>query len=249
MTSARYGAGHVISSGPRRCGCDEGPELHDWDVNPSQAVKIQQRLRRQVTLKNSISVDRLRSIAGADVSYDKGDATLYGAVVLLGFPELKPIEQRWAKGRVSFPYVPGLLSFREAPILLKAFALLRTAPDAVILDGQGIAHPRGFGLGSHLGLLLDLPSIGCAKARLIGDYGEVKDKRGSFAWLCYRGRRVGMVVRTRAGVKPVFVSPGHRVGFHAARQIVLRSCRAYRLPEPIRLAHQLVNRIRAAAQS
>jgi deoxyribonuclease V len=222
--------------------------LHGWDVNPSRAVEIQELLRERISLKDSLSLSKLRSIAGADVSYDTGDATLYGAVVVVKLPGMEVVEQRWAKGRVTFPYVPGLLSFREAPILLKAFALLRAAPDAVMLDGQGIAHPRGFGLGSHLGLLLDLPSIGCAKSRLIGDYGEVKDKRGSFVWLSYRGRRVGMVVRTRASVKPVFISPGHRVSFRTAMKIVLLTCRGYRLPEPIRLAHQLVNRMRLEAQ-
>lgn len=220
--------------------------LHGWEVTPSRAVEIQQRLREKISLKDSLGLRRLRWIAGADVSYDKGDTTLYGAVVVVELPGMEVVEQRWAKGEVTFPYIPGLLSFREAPILLRAFAMLRRAPDAVLFDGQGIAHPRGFGLGSHVGLFLDLPSVGCAKSRLVGEHGPVGEARGSSAWLTYHGRRVGTVLRTRAHVKPVFVSPGHRLSFRSATKIVLLTCRRYRLPEPIRLAHQLVNRVRAA---
>lgn len=220
--------------------------LHGWEVTPSRAVEIQQRLRAKISLKDSPSLRKLRSIAGADVSYDKGDTTLYGAVVVVALPEMEVVEQRWARGKVPFPYIPGLLSFREAPVLLQAFAMLRRAPDAVLFDGQGIAHPRGFGLGSHVGLFLDLPSVGCAKSRLVGEHGAVGEARGSSAWLTYHGKRVGTVLRTRAHVKPVFVSPGHRVSFRSATKIVLLTCQRYRLPEPIRLAHQLVNRVRAA---
>lgn len=222
----------------------ESRPLHGWDVNPSRAVEIQELLREKISLKDLLSLGKLRSIAGADVSYDKGDTTLYGAVVVVELPDMEIVEQRWAKGKVTFPYIPGLLSFREAPILLKAFAMLRRAPDAVLFDGQGIAHPRGCGLGSHVGLFLDLPSVGCAKSRLVGEHGPVDEERGSYAWLVYRGKRVGTVLRTRAGVKPVFVSPGHRVSLRSATKLVLLTSRRYRLPEPIRLAHQLVNRVR-----
>lgn len=220
--------------------------LHGWDVPPSRAAEIQRSLRVKVSLKNGLSISHLRWIAGADVSYDKSDTTLYGAVVVLKLPDMEVVEEKWAKGRVTFPYVPGLLSFREAPILVKAFAALRHAPDAAIFDGQGIAHPRGFGLAAHMGLVLNLPAVGCAKSRLVGEYGPVRKNKGSFAWLNYQSRRIGMVVRTRTGVKPVFVSPGHRVSFRTATEIVLSTCRKYRLPEPIRLAHQLVNRVRKA---
>ena len=221
--------------------------LHEWDVPPARAVEIQRSLRQKISLRDTLELRRLRFIAGADVSYDKGDTTLYGAVVLVKLPEMEIAEQRWAKGVVNFPYIPGLLSFREAPILLRAFSLLKLSPDAVIFDGQGIAHPRGFGLGSHVGLFLDLPSVGCAKTRLVGEHGPVGDEKGSFAWLTYRGKRVGTVLRTRTGVKPVFVSPGHRISIRAAMKLVLSTCRGYRLPEPIRLAHQLVNRVRLEA--
>lgn len=218
--------------------------LHKWDVEPSRAVEIQRALRDRVSLKNPPTLKRVRWVAGADVSYDQGDETTYGAVVVLSLPDLQIVEERWFRGRVSFPYVPGLLSFREAPILLRAFSLLRRRPDAVIFDGQGIAHPRGFGLASHVGLFLDLPAIGCAKTRLVGEHSEVAEERGSYARLTYQGKRVGSVLRTRASVKPVFVSPGHRISFQTANKLVLESCRGFRLPEPIRLAHQLVNRVR-----
>lgn len=218
--------------------------LHDWDVEPPRAVEIQRALRDKVSLKNSPGLKKLRWVAGADVSYDQGDQTTYGAVVVLSFPDLQTVEEKWFRGRISFPYVPGLLSFREAPILLEAFSLLRRRPDVVIFDGQGIAHPRGFGLASHAGLFLDLPSIGCAKTRLVGEHSVVTGERGSYARLAYQGRRVGSVLRTRTSVKPVFVSPGHRISFQTANRLVLQTCRGFRLPEPIRLAHQLVNRVR-----
>ena len=222
--------------------------LHEWDVPPSRAVEIQQSLRQKISLQDTLDFRRVRFIAGADVSYDKGDTTLYGAVVLVKLPEMEIAEQRWAKETVTFPYIPGLLSFREAPILLKAFSLLKRSPEAVIFDGQGIAHPRRFGLGSHVGLFLDLPSVGCAKTRLVGEHGRVGIKKGSFVWLTYQGKRVGAVVRTRTNVRPVFVSPGHRISIRAAMKLVLSTCRRYRLPEPVRLAHQLVNRVRLEAR-
>ena len=218
--------------------------LHEWNVEISHAKKIQEKLRSRVSLESPPSIKRLHWIGGADVSYARGDEILYGAVVVLSFPDLSVAEETWASGRVSFPYIPGFLSFREAPILLKAFSLLRQRPDAVIFDGQGIAHPRGLGLASHAALFLDLPSVGCAKSRLVGEHRPAGRDKGSYSWLAYRGRRVGTVVRTRANVSPVFVSPGHRMSFHRAKNLVLLTCRGYRLPEPIRLAHQLVNRVR-----
>jgi len=215
--------------------------LHEWDVGVSRATEIQQMLRPRVSLRDSTNLKRLRRIGGADVSYVQDQETIYGGVVVLSFPDLEVVEKGWARGRVSFPYIPGLLSFREAPILLKALSLLDQTPDVVIFDGQGIAHPRGLGLASHMGLVLDFPSVGCAKTRFVGEYREVGRKRGSFSWLEFGGKRVGTVVRTRANVKPVFVSPGHRISLRTATRLVLATCRGYRLPEPIRLAHQLVN--------
>lgn len=218
--------------------------LHEWDVEVSRAMEIQKMLRTRISLKDSLDLENLRWVGGADVSYTKGEETLYGAVVVLSFPDLGVVEERWIQGRVSFPYIPGLLSFREAPILLRAFSLLQRRPDAVIFDGQGIAHPRGLGLASHVALFLDLPSVGCAKTRLVGEHREVGREKGSLSWIEFKGKRVGAAVRTRTDVKPVFVSPGHRMSLRTATRLVLATCRGYRLPEPTRLAHQLVNRVR-----
>ena len=156
---------------------------------------------------------------------------------------MERVETVTAKGKVDFPYIPGLLSFRESPILLKAFAKIMSTPDVVILDAQGIAHPRGIGLASHIGLLLDKPSIGCAKTRLIGDYNEVGEEVGCYSHLTVKDKVVGAVLRTRKNVKPVFVSPGHKIDLDTSIDLVLNSCRGYRLPEPIREAHNLVKKI------
>jgi deoxyribonuclease V len=154
------------------------------------------------------------------------------------------VEESWVKGKVRFPYIPGLLTFREAPVLLEAFSLLKQRPDVILFDGQGIAHPRGFGLASHAGLLLGLPSVGCAKTMLVGEHTPVGRKRGSFSYLWFEGKKVGAAVRTRQDVKPVFVSPGDRITIEAAVGLVLAACKGYRLPEPIRRAHQLAARMR-----
>ena len=148
------------------------------------------------------------------------------------------------QGQASFPYIPSLLTFREAPILIKAFSKLRIKPDLILADGQGIAHPRSMGMAAHLGLLLDLPSIGCAKSRLYGAEAESPLDKGSAAPLIEEGRTLGMIVRTRTGVKPVYVSPGHKMDLATSVKIILSLCRGYRIPEPLRQAHILVNRLR-----
>jgi deoxyribonuclease V len=161
-------------------------------------------------------------------------------VVVLEYPSLRPVETAVVKRRVRFPYVPGLLSFREAPAILDAFARLATRPDLLLCDGQGIAHPRRLGLASHLGLLLDLPTIGCAKSRLVGEYQDPGPRRGARAPLRLDGRQVGWVLRTRDGVRPLFVSPGHRMSIGAAARWVLGCGAGHRLPEPTHLADRLV---------
>jgi deoxyribonuclease V len=218
--------------------------LHRWDVDVREGAEIQETLRKRLSLKNGFVFRNIRWIAGADVAYDTDGDAIFGAVVVLSFPELVVVEESWVKGRVEFPYIAGLLSFREAPVLLEAFSLLRQRPDVILFDGQGIAHPRGFGLASHAGLLLGLPSVGCAKTRLVGEYGSVGRRRGTYSWLRFEGKRVGAAVRTRADVKPVFVSPGDRITIQTAVRLVLAACRGYRIPEPVRKAHQLANRMR-----
>ena len=215
-----------------------------WDVDVQSAMRIQQRLRHRLSFNDGFAFRNIRWVAGADVAYATAGDAIFGAVVVLNFPQLSVAEEIQVKRQIKFPYIPGLLSFREAPVLIEAFAMLQRRPDVILFDGQGIAHPRGFGLASHLGLLLGIPSVGCAKTRLVGDHDPVARSRGSFSWLLLEGRKVGAVVRTRADVKPVFVSPGDKISLRTAVRLVLTTCGSYRLPEPIRRAHQLSNRSR-----
>lgn len=211
--------------------------LHSFTVTTTEAIRIQRELADQICLL-PFSGD-YRYVAGADIAYSKQDNTLFAAVVVLEYPSGEEVFSRTDRGEAVFPYVPGLLTFREAPLVLRVFEEIPLTPDIVIFDGQGLAHPRGFGLACHLGLLLDIPSIGCAKSRLVGEHKEPARRRGSSAPLVYKDRVVGAVVRTRDKVKPVFVSPGHKVDIHSAVRIVLETCRGYRLPQPTRLAHIL----------
>jgi len=183
-------------------------------------------------------------VAGADVSYDRGSPLLFAAVVVLDAASLALVETASTAARATFPYVPGYLSFRELPPLLAAFAKLRTRPDLVVCDGHGRAHPRRFGFACHLGVALDLPAIGVAKSRLVGEHREPGSRRGAHVALRDAGERIGEVVRTQAGVAPVYVSVGHRVSLPTARRLVLRFAPRFRLPEPTRAAHAEVNRLR-----
>lgn len=217
---------------------------HSWNVTAKEAVALQETLRRRLILEDAPISHAIQTVAGGDISYARGNDTFFAAVLLLAYPEMTVIEEATAIETVSFPYIPGLLSFREGPALVRAFAQLTRKPDLVIFDGQGIAHPRGIGLASHMGLILDIPAIGCAKSRLVGDHGDAGDEPGSRTPLVYRERPVGAVLRTKKKVNPVFVSPGHRIGIERACEVILACCRGYRLPEPTRLAHLAVNRLR-----
>ncbi|MBW2059106.1 MAG: endonuclease V [Deltaproteobacteria bacterium] len=216
--------------------------LHSWNVTPREASAIQEGLKDRICL--APMAGRIRWVGGADVSYARGEDRLFGAMVVLSFPDLVLVDQAWETGRVAFPYIPGLLGFRECPILLEVARRIHQPPDVWIFDGQGIAHPRGVGLASHLGLLLGSPSVGCAKKRLLGFHGEVGPGRGDFELLAWEGRTVGAVVRTRTGIKPVYVSPGFRIDLEGAVRLVLETTGRYRIPEPLRQAHLLSKRIR-----
>jgi deoxyribonuclease V len=222
--------------------------LHDWNVTCGEAVALQRRLAARVDL-----IDRLprplRCVAGVDVSYEKHGDLFHAAVVVLSFPELALVEEASASGRVTFPYVPGLLSFRELPILLDAFRRLASVPDVVLVDGQGVAHPRRLGIASHLGLWLDLPTVGCAKSRLCGEHPPPGSRRGDRVPLLLDGAPVGVVLTTRDGVKPLYVSPGHKTDLQSAADLALACARRYRLPEPTRLAHLATNRLRVEARN
>lgn len=183
----------------------------------------------------------MATVAGVDVGFEAGGTITRAAVVVLRVPGLEPLEEVVARRRTDFPYVPGLLSFRELPAVFEAFDRLRQLPDLVLCDAHGVAHPRRFGLASHLGLWLDLPSIGVAKTRLVGTHGEVALARGSWQPLVHRGERIGAALRTRRAVAPVFVSVGHRVSLEVAIDWVLRCAPRYRLPETTRAAHRLAS--------
>ena len=217
-------------------------QLHRWNVSYAEAVAIQNELRERVSFK---PVRREAStIAGADVSIKRGSSRIFAAVAVLKLPSLEPLEYAVAEGKAEFPYIPGLLSFRESPIVLQAFQRLSREPDILMCDGQGVAHPRGLGLASHLGLLLDIPSIGCAKSRLCGTHEEAGPNVGDYAPLKLKGRTVGAVLRTRTGVKPVYVSVGHMINLRGAIRTVLRCGAGYRIPEPTRAAHHIVGAAR-----
>lgn len=217
--------------------------LHRWPRTPRSAIALQRRLAAAVRFEPL--PDAARYIAGADAAFTPDERFVVAGVVLWDAATGAVLEQRVARAPVRFPYVPGLLSFREIPALLAAFRKLRQKPDVVLCDGQGVAHPRRCGLAAHLGLWLDLPTVGCAKSRLCGEHADPAVRRGSRVDLLLDGDIVGAVVRTRDRVRPLYISPGHRCDTASAVRLTLACCTRFRLPEPARLAHQLVTRARA----
>jgi len=209
--------------------------LHDWHVSTTQALEIQRRLAGQVSWSGEIATPRF--IAGVDISAGRAHGMARGAVVVLNYPELRVVEVKVAPGELDLPYIPGLLSFRESPLILAACEQLIVTPDLIMVDGQGVAHPRRIGLASHLGLFLDTPTIGCAKSLLCGRHETPGDEPGSYAEIVDQGETIGAALRTKRGVKPVYVSTGHNIDLQTAIHWVLACCRGYRLPEPTRLAH------------
>lgn len=213
------------------------PPLHPWKVNVEEAIQIQEDLRDRVILEKTFS--GVRTIGGGDVAYSRDRNFLFGAIVVLSFPKMETLDIATAHGEISFPYIPGLLSFREGPVLIKAFRKLKMKPDVMVFDGQGIAHPRGIGLASHMGLCFDLPSIGCTKTPLLDDFIHPGPSKGSFELIRREGKEVGAVLRTKDKVKPLFISPGHRIDLRTGIQLILDTCQGYRTPEPLRRAHRL----------
>lgn len=210
---------------------------HPWPTSPAEARRLQERLRARV-----VREDRLQApgvVAGLDVHYAPASGLTWAAAAVLSFPELTLIESALTCRPTAFPYVPGLLSFREAPAMLEALGLLSIAPDLLLIDGQGLAHPRRFGLACHVGLVADIPAIGVAKSRLVGAHDAPGTARGASAPLTEGGETLGSVLRTRADTRPVYVSVGHRLGLATAVELVLRCAPRFRLPEPLRLADRL----------
>jgi deoxyribonuclease V len=217
-------------------------ENHPFDLTPGEAIRLQETLRRQVRLAGD--PEEVSLVAGTDASYARGSDEIHAVVVALRYPDLAVVERVAASIVTEFPYIPGLLSFREGPALLEAFRRLRSEPDVIFFDGQGIAHPRGLGIASHMGILLDRPTVGVAKSLLSGTAAEPGPDRGSTAPILRDTETIGMAVRTRARTKPVYVSVGHRIGLQAAVDLVLSTTRGYRLPEPTRQAHLYANEVR-----
>jgi deoxyribonuclease V len=210
-----------------------------WPHTPAEASALQRSLRDAVE-----RVDRwdpVHCVAGLDVGLENGNSRVRAAVAVLDFPGLQRVDQSLARRPVEFPYIPGLLSFREVPVLLDALEGLRVTPDLLLCDGQGLAHPRRFGIACHLGVLTGLPSVGVAKSRLVGEHDPLGPEKGDWQPLRYQGEVVGAVLRTRTGVQPLYVSIGHRVSLASALDFVLRCCTRYRLPETTRHAHRLAS--------
>lgn len=221
--------------------------LHGWDLSPREAVALQRRLRTQVRCVDRIA--ELDRVAGVDVAFEDGGAVTRAAVAVLEWPGLSLVEQALARRQTGFPYVPGLLAFRELPAIVAALETLEVMPGLILCDGHGLAHPRRFGIACHLGLLAERPTIGVGKTRLVGEDVEPDRERGARVPLVDRGETVGAVVRTRTGVRPVYVSPGHHVSLDTAVELVLRAAPRYRLPEPIRAADRLASARGGAALS
>jgi deoxyribonuclease V len=240
----------------------EYKKLHDWNLTPTEAVELQKELRDQVRiepLKREVNL-----VAGCDISFNKFSDIVYAGIVVLRLPELEVVDSATVITRISFPYIPGLLSFRETPALLGAWERLKTAPDVVMLDGQGLAHPRRFGIACHFGLIVGLPTLGCAKTVLRGKYDEPDEKAGSYSLMTDKGETVGAAVRTKDRVAPVYISVGNRIDLPGAIKLALRCVKGYqandegetlfdiksaskskyRIPEPTRQAHLFVNELR-----
>lgn len=213
--------------------------INDWaDLTPTQAIALQREAASQVITEDDLPP--VKTVAGVDVGFED-KATARAAVVVLRLDDLTPIDHAMARMPVAMPYIPGLLSFRECPVILEALSLLKHKPDLLLCDGHGIAHPRRLGIASHTGLLTGLPSIGVGKSRLTGTHGPVPDKRGGWTPLMDKGEKIGAVLRTRVGVKPLFISPGHRISLTTALEYVMACTTRYRLPETTRWADGLAS--------
>lgn len=220
--------------------------LHDWNMTPAEARMLQTELANRVSLSPIRRKPRLT--CGLDCSISKDKRLIFASAVVFSASDMQLVDQAGAVLPLTFPYVPGLLSFREIPVCLEAISKLRLEPDLFLVDGQGIAHPRRLGLASHLGLCIDKPAIGCAKSRLIGTFDGPGPEKGNYSTLYDKADRIGAVLRTRSATRPLFVSPGHLCSFDDAIRYTLAHTTRYRLPEPTRLAHQAVSKLKLQHQ-
>jgi deoxyribonuclease V len=217
------------------------PHLHDWNISPGEAIALQKELATQLDTQHRLDLNAIGLVAGVDVSVKTdlvtGNAISQAAVVVVSYPDMRVVETALAQMPTPFPYVPGLLSFREGPVLETAFAKLEAEPDVLIFDGMGRAHPRRIGIASHMGLWLQKPTIGCGKTLLTGKYTEPPNERGAYSDLIDRNEVIGAVLRTKANVKPVYISVGHLADLATSVELIMRCTSKYRLPDPIRAAH------------
>jgi deoxyribonuclease V len=227
---------------------------HAWDVTPKEAIEIQKKLRESVVVGPFLDgIEKVKYIAGADVSMNMFSNTIYAGFVVMTYPGLEVVDESVVKTVTKFPYIPGLLSFREIPALLMAWKKLHTKPDLIVVDGVGIAHPRRIGIASHLGVVLDIPTIGSSKSVLVGEYDEPGIEAGSISYMhdpkspLSKKEVIGIAYRSKKKVKPIFVSPGHQITLEESLKIISNCIRKHRLPEPIRFAHDTMNRHRMAA--
>jgi len=211
-------------------------KIHGWSITPKAAISLQKALAKKIILDQKRPL-KITKIAGVDVSFIGSKCC--AAIVVLSYPDFRLLEQKTSLLKTPFPYVPGLLTFREAPAVLRCFKALKTVPDVVLFDGQGIAHPRKMGLAAHMGLWLNLPAIGCAKTPLFGEFKKPGKQKGAYSFINWKDSKIGAVVRTRDNVKPIYVSQGYKITLKDAIKISLKSCPKYRIPEPLRQAHTL----------
>ena len=214
--------------------------LHPWNLSPAEAVQLQKQLAHEVVAEDRFDAP-FETVTGIDLGYDAKTETCRAVVVVLSFPALDLIESAEALMPIQFPYVPGLLSFRETPVAVKALEKLNVAPDVILCDGQGLAHPRKFGIACHIGLLADVPTIGVGKSVLVGKFKNLGERRGDTAAMIYKNETVGVALRTKDKVQPVYVSVGHRISLQTATQLVLQCAPKYRLPETTRLADRMAS--------
>ena len=214
--------------------------LHEWNLSPKEAIELQKQLAFEVVREDKFTVP-IKTVAGIDLGYDAKTDTSRAVVVVLSLPDLRLIEKSEAIMPIQFPYVPGLLSFRETPVAVKALEKLENAPDLILCDGQGVAHPRRFGVACHIGIIADVPTIGAAKSILVGKFENLGEQRGSVAPLIHRKEQIGAALRTREKVQPIYISIGHRISLETAVNYVLQCTPKYRLPETTRLADKLAS--------
>lgn len=214
-------------------------QLHDWNLDPKSAIALQRELASRLISDVPLALNSVAHVAGIDVSVRRGVSR--AAVVAMSYPRLEVIETAFAQQKTTFPYIPGLLAFREGPVILEALGKLRSEPDVYIFDGMGQIHPRRMGIAAHLGLWLRRPTLGCGKSHYIGAYSEPAEAKGSASPITHRNEQIGVALRTRTKVKPVYVSAGHLIDLESAVRLTMSLTTRYRLPEPIRAAHKAAN--------